>query len=210
MNLVECVQGTEEWKAARAGNVTASRVADVMSKIKTGEAAGRRNYRIQIVAELLTGLPQDGGFVSQDMKNGTEQEPFARAAYEVSRDVMVEQIGFVLHPSIERFGASPDGILADGMLEIKCPKATTHIEYLLGGVAPSEYHLQMLAGMDCCERSWCDFVSYCPLLPENLQMFVVRFQRDDKRIAEMRDAIIQFNKEVDQTVANLPKEKVNG
>jgi len=117
MKIIECTQGSPEWKAARAGKVTASKISDVMAKGKSGEAATRRNYRVQIVAETLTGIPQEQAFVSAEMKWGTEQEPFARAAYEVRTGRLVNQVGLVLHPAIERGAASPDGITLDQDIE---------------------------------------------------------------------------------------------
>ncbi len=203
MKILDFPQGSEEWLASRAGKVTASRIADVMAKIKTGEAAARRDYRAQIVAEILTGKPQEGGFVNAEMQWGTEQEPFARAAYEVARDVMVDQVGLVLHPQIDRAAASPDGLVSDGLVEIKCPKTATHLQYLIDGGVPKQYQPQMLWQMACAERAWCDFVSFDPRLPERLQMFVVRFQRDDAKIKEMEAEVLSFLAEVDGVLAKL-------
>lgn len=196
-------QGTIEWLHEKCGNVGASRIIDVMAKIKTGEAAARRNYRAELVCELLTGTTQES-FCSAEMQRGLDLEPFARAAYEVRTNVMVEKTGFVLHPKVPRAGASPDGLVDEnGLVEIKCPKTATHIDYLLGGVAPSEYQPQMLWQMACTGRQWCDFLSYDDRLPPELQVFLVRFLRDDKRIIEMEDAVIAFNREVDETIAKL-------
>lgn len=136
MKILDIAQGTPEWLAARAGRVTASRIPDVMAKIKTGEAATRRDYRAQIIAEILTGQPQGDTFTNEAMRWGTEQEPFARAAYEMASGFMVDQVGFVLHPTIDRAGASPDGIVdMDGLVEIKCPKTATHIQYRLDRIS---------------------------------------------------------------------------
>lgn len=203
MRILDLPQGSEEWLAARAGKVTASRIADVMSKIKTGEAAARRDYKAQIVAEILTGKPQDGGYINAEMQWGTDQEPFARAAYEVSRDVMVDQVGLVLHPKIDRAAASPDGLVDKGLLEVKCPKTATHLQYLGAGVVPAQYLPQMLWQMACTEREWCDFVSYDPRLPERLQLFVKRYERDDARIKEMEAEVIAFLAEVDAMLEKL-------
>ena len=203
MKVLDFPQGSDEWLASRAGKVTASRIADVMAKIKTGEAAARRDYRAQIVAEILTGRPQDGGFTNAEMQWGTEQEPFARSAYEVQTGVMVDQVGLVLHPSIDRAAASPDGLAGDGLVEIKCPKTATHLQYLLDGEVPPKYEPQMLWQMACAERPWCDFVSFDPRLPDDLQLFVVRFKRDDERIAAMEAEVKAFLAGVDETVSKL-------
>lgn len=204
MNILELEQGTPEWKAARAGKVTASKVADVMAKIKTGEAASRRDYRAQIVAEILTGTPQDDIFINDAMRWGTEQEPFARAAYETTRGVLVDQVGLVLHPTIERGAASPDGLVdPNGLVEIKCPKTATHLAYLQADEVPAQYQPQMLWQMACCGAQWCDFVSFDPRLPEDLQLFVVRFKRDQARIDTMEAEVAAFLAEVDATLASL-------
>lgn len=198
-----CEQGTPEWLSLRAGKVTGSRISDVLATIKKGEAATRRNYRTEILVETLTGIPVDQ-FVSKEMQWGTDQEPFARAAYELHQDVMVSTVGFAVHPFIPRFGASPDGLLGeDGLVEIKCPNTSTHLEYLLAGVVPSDYEPQMLAGMACTGRAWCDFVSFDPRLPAHLQLFVRRFHRDELKIADMEGKVLKFLEEVDATIVQL-------
>lgn len=204
MKILNFPQGSEEWRAARVGKVTASPIEKVLAKIKSGEAAARRDYKAQIITEILTGTPQDNSFLNDEMRWGTETEPLARGAYEANYGVLVDQIGLVLHPRIERAAASPDGLVgADGLIEIKCPKTAAHIQYLLAGVVPSTYQPQMLWQMACCEREWCDFVSYDPRLPPELQLFRARLQRDDKRIAEMEAEVIVFLREVDDLLAKL-------
>lgn len=204
MKILEIAQGTPEWLSARAGKVTASRIPDVMAKIKTGEAAARRDYRAQIVAEILTGTPQGDTFTNDAMRWGTEQEPFARAAYEMASGFMVDQVGLVLHPTIDRAAASPDGIVdMDGMVEIKCPKTATHLQYLLEKVVPTQYQPQMLWQMACTGAAWCDFVSFDPRLPDDLQLFVVRFNRDQARIDAMESEVRAFLSEVDETLSKL-------
>jgi putative phage-type endonuclease len=203
--IVEVEQGSAEWIQLRVGMVTASRVADVMAKLKKSdrEAADRANYRAEIVCERLTGRAADH-FVSFDMDWGTANEPLARAAYEIHFGQDVDSIGFAKHNSIEGFGASPDGLIGkDGLLEIKCPRTSTHIEYLLGNVVPEEYQPQMLAEMACTGRQWCDFVSFDPRLPKKFQMFAARFHRDEKRIEEMEKEVQKFLAEVDATIEQL-------
>ena len=204
MIILDLEQGTTEWKVARAGKVTASKIADVMAKIKTGEAASRRDYKAQIVAEILTGTPQDDIFINDAIRWGTEQEPFARAAYETTRGVLVDQVGLVIHPTIERGAASPDGIVdPNGLVEIKCPKTATHLSYLLANEVPSQYQPQMLWQMACCGAGWCDFASFDPRLPEDLQLFVKRFNRDQARIDEIEAEVIRFLSEVDTILLSL-------
>ena len=175
--IMMCEQRSDEWRAIRAGKVTASRISDVLAELKkgTGEAATRRNYKAEIIAEILTGMPADN-FVSKEMQWGIDNEPFARAAYELAQDVTVDTVGFAVHPTIARFGASPDGLVNDiGMVEFKCPNTATHLDYILAGEVPTEYQPQMLAELCCAGREWCDFVSFDPRLPERFQLFVRRF-----------------------------------
>jgi putative phage-type endonuclease len=196
-------QGSLEWKMLRAGKVTASRVADVLSKIKSGESAGRKNYKMDLVAERLTNQPAES-FTNSAMQWGTEQEPFARIAYETKMNLFVEQIPFMDHPKIEWFGCSPDGLVAeDGLIEIKCPNTTTHLEYIDGCKPPAKYIPQMQTQMACTGRKWCDFVSFDPRLPENLQLFVVRLDRDDVYIKEMEVEVQKFLQEVDELFTKL-------
>lgn len=208
MKIVNCVQGTPEWHAARAGKVTASGVVNVLAKIKSGEAAARRDYRVQLVTEILTGEATEPGFQSKEMQWGNEQEPFARALYELTRDVMVDQVGFVLHDTITLAGCSPDGLVGeDGLVEIKCPKSATHLGYILANVVPTDYQAQMLWQMAVTRRAWCDFVSYDPRMPEHLQLFVIRFHRDEARIEAMTAEVLAFLAEVRAMLDSL--ESVN-
>lgn len=204
--IIDCEQNTAEWLALRCGKVTGSRIPDVLAEIKKGEAASRRNYRAKIVAEILTGQPVEPveQYVSKEMQWGTDTEPFARAAYELECDAVVDKVGFAIHPQNERFGASPDGSVGhEGLVELKCPNTATHIDYILAGVVPADYQLQMLAEMACTERQWCDFVSFDPRLPKRLQLFVRRFPRDEKRIAEIEQKVERFLAEVDEVIFRL-------
>lgn len=202
---VDCVQGSREWFQARCGNVTASRCGDVVAMTKKGEAAPRRDYRTELISEILTGHPYPR-HVTQEMKWGIEQEPFARAAYELQRDVLVEICGFIPHPSVARFGASSDGLVGhDGLVQIKCPNTTTHLSWILSGTIPVEHMPQMLAEMSCTQRAWCDFVSYDSRLPEHLQLYVKRFARDEKLIAVLEREVVHFNGEIDEQIAILPQ-----
>lgn len=199
-------QGTPEWHQLRLGKVTASRVSDVMAKIKTGESASRKNYRAELVVQRLTGLPSES-FTNAAMEFGTATEPMARIAYEIAKEVLVEQVGFIDHPTIAMFGCSPDGLAHDGMIEIKCPNSATHIEYLTDNKAPAKYINQMQCQMAVTGRKWCDFVSFDPRLPEDLQLFVVRVERDQKYIDSMEIEVVEFLTEVEGMVNQLKERK---
>lgn len=196
-------QRSEAWFEARLGKVTASRIADVVARTKTGWGASRKNYLAELTAERLTGARVEG-FTNAAMVWGTDMEPEARAAYEFYRNATVEEVGFIPHPSIEDAGASPDGqIGSDGLVEIKCPSTAVHIETLLGAQIAEKYVLQMQWQMACTGRKWCDFASFDPRLPETMRLFVHRVWRDDKQIAELEEQVSQFLTELRSTVAQL-------
>ena len=200
-------QGTDAWFEARIGKVTASRVADVIAKTKTGYSATRDNYMAQLVCERLTKQKAEG-FTNAAMQHGTETEPLARLSYEVAQNVLVDEVGFVPHPSIEMAGASPDGLVGDdGLLEIKCPNTATHIETLLSQTVPGKYNTQMQFQMACTGRKWCDFVSFDNRLPHELQLFVKRVPRDDAFIKQIEAEIVQFLAELDDKITKLMKVK---
>ena len=205
MKVLSMPQGSPEWLAARAGKVTASRISDVMAAKTT---AAYRDYRAQIVAEILTGVPQESGFINDYMQWGTKQEKFARVEYEMLCNWTVDEVGLVLHPTIEQGAASPDGFVStDGLVELKSPKTSTHLQTLVDKKQPRQYENQMLWQMACTGRQWCDFVSYDPRLPEDLQLFVHRFDRDEKRIEEIEAAVKQFLTEVNEMIDKIKEKK---
>jgi putative phage-type endonuclease len=191
----EQLQRTDAWMQQRLGKVTASRVADVLAKIKSGESASRKNYKMELVVQRLTGKAGES-FTNAAMEWGTEQEPFARMAYEAHTGTFVKEEGFVDHPTIEGFGCSPDGIVGEGLIEIKAPNTANHIETVLENKAPSKYIPQMQCQMACTGAKWCDFVSFDPRVPEDLQLFVVRVERDQEYIDSMEVEVKQFLSEV--------------
>lgn len=196
-------QGSYDWYMARLGKVTASRVADVIAKTKTGVSASRANYAAELLAERLTGVPNES-FCSPDMQWGKDNEADARASYSATTFDTVTEAGFINHPSIEMSGASPDGLVGDdGLLEIKCPRTNTHIETLLSGKIPTKYETQMTWQMLCTGRKWCDFVSYDPRLPPHLQIFTKRFFLDPARGAELEREVIAFLREIETTITEL-------
>lgn len=201
--MTDVIQGTDEWRQARLGKVTASRVADVIAKTKSGYSASRANYAAEIISERLTGAPTEG-FTSAAMQWGTDMEPEARNAYEFYANVDVVQVGFVDHPAVAASGSSPDGLAGDdGLIEIKCPNTATHLDTLISQKVPAKYITQMQWQMACTGRHWCDFVSYDPRLPEHLRLFVKRVQRDDAAIVELEVEVAGFLKEIDDKIDAL-------
>ena len=200
-------QGSEAWFQVRVGKVTASRVADILAKTKSGYSTSRENYMAQLVCERLTNQKAEG-FTNAAMQHGTETEPLARAAYEALKDVLVDEVGFVPHPTIQMAGASPDGFVGDdGLIEIKCPNTATHIDTLLNQSVPTKYFTQMQFQLACKGREWCDFVSFDNRLPEELQLFVKRVPRDETYIKLMEAEIVQFIAELDDKINKLMKVK---
>ena len=198
-------QQTEEWHNARLGKVTASRLSDVMARTKTGYGASRANYMTELVLERLTGRRAEG-YTNAAMQWGIDTEADAKAAYEFRTNAEIVSVGFIDHPLIDMTGASPDGLIGeDGLIEIKCPNSATHIDYLLTGMVPKKYDLQMQWQMACTGRQWCDFVSYDPRLPPNLSMLIKRIDRDNDLIAEMEIEVREFLDEVTRTVELLGK-----
>lgn len=197
-------QRSDEWFAARCGKATASRFADVMATVKTGESADRRNYRAQLVCERLTGKPAET-FTNRSMQIGTEREPDARVMYEATTGECVNEADFVLIEGL-RAGASPDGLIGDdGLIEIKCPNPATHIDYLRlpDGECPRAYFWQVQGQMLATGRQWCDFVSYHPEFPGELQIVVRRVQRDKSALAKLVMGLGKFLEEVDAEEAEL-------
>jgi putative phage-type endonuclease len=196
-------QRTDEWFSARLSKVTASRMADLMARTKTGYGASRANYMAQLICERLTGSRGES-FESAAMIWGRETEPQARAAYEFMRDAAVVEVGFIDHPTIPMFGASPDGLVGDdGLVEIKAPLTATHIETLLTETIPQKYVLQMQTQMACTGRAWCDFVSFDPRVPADLQLWVRRVERDPDLIAQIEEETTAFLAELETKIAAL-------
>ena len=196
-------QRTDEWFAARLGKVTASRIADIMAKTKTGYAASRKNYLFELLCERLSGQREEK-FISASMQRGIDLEPKARAVYEIETGEWVEEVGFIPHPTIAMSGASPDGLIRDdGLIEIKCPNTAAHIEFLQTQKPKQEYIYQMQWQMACTGRKWCDFVSYDDRLPENLAYCSVHIPRDDDFIQSLEQEVEKFLAELEQKITHI-------
>lgn len=196
------VQGTPEWLAARAGSLGAScfHEAVAMTPSKKGWAASRYNLMGRLIAERLTGRPLES-YQNTAMRWGTQTEPEARALYGFMHEVDIEQVGLVRHPTVRGSHASPDGLIGtDGLLELKCPETHTHIQTLLSERIPSNYVTQMQWQMACTGRDWVDHISYDPRLPDDMQMFIKRVPRDDKRIALMEAQAAEFVAEMEAKI----------
>jgi putative phage-type endonuclease len=193
-------QGTDAWHQLRLGKVTASRVADILAKTKTGPSASRQNYLIELALQRVTGVFEQG-FTTQAMQDGIDRESQARIAYEVKTSEFVDQVAFIDHPKIEGFGCSPDGLVnINGLCEIKCRGNAGHWEVIKSGEIPKKYWIQQQAQLSCTGREWNDYVGYNPNFPEKSQLFIKRVYRDAAFIAEMEAEIKQFLVEVQNEV----------
>lgn len=207
---------SDAWLKSRIGKITASRLVDVTSKLakksKNGEAgdpsAKALGYKMELVSERLTNVASKH-HVTEAMEHGTEYEPMARAVYEMSFDLMVDRIGFALHPTLDYSGASPDALVGkDGLLEIKCPETDTHLEWMMAGDVPEKHKPQMLWNMVCCERNWCDFMSFDPRIEDpELQSFCVRLDFDQALADKYTAEVVKFNSEIEELIAKLKKGK---
>lgn len=196
-------QRTDEWFAIRLGKVTASRVHELMARTKSGYSTSRSNLMAELICERLTGTTAER-YSNAAMQWGTDQEAPAKAAYAFMTDLAIEDVGFVPHPTIADFGASPDGLIGDaGLIEVKCPNTATHIETLLTGGIDGKYITQMQVQMACTGRAWCDFVSYDPRLPVDMQLFVQRVPRDGAMIAEIESEVTAFLAELSAKITQL-------
>lgn len=197
------IQGSPEWHAARLGKVTASRIADVCARTKSGWGAGRKNYMAELLVERLTGRRAEG-FTNAAMQHGIDTEPDARSAYQFHINQRIAQVGFVPHGSIADSGASPDGLVGeDGLVEIKCPNTATHLETLDGAPLPEKYFLQIQWQLACTDRAWCDFVSFDPRVPEYMSLHVDRVKRDDAAIKATEKCVSDFLGELRDTIDRL-------
>lgn len=186
------------------GSLGASRISDAVATTAKGAwGATRANLMAEIIAERLTGVPYET-FKSSAMQWGIETEAHARMAYEFDRNTAVTLTESILHPTIKGSHASPDGLVGDdGLVEIKCPNTSTHIDTLLGAEIEKKYRLQMQWQMAVTGRQWTDFVSFDPRLPDTMRMHVTRVKRDDAAIAELEKQVVQFLSEVESKLQGL-------
>ena len=200
-------QRTDEWHKARYGWATASRLADLMAKTKSGSSATREKYLTQVVIERITNQPYNSGFTTAAMQRGIDLEPKAICAYEIITGNTVDPVGFIRHPSIDYAGASPDGMIGDdGLIEVKCPESHTHIATIETGKIDRRYMLQMQFQMACAQRQWCDFVSFDDRMPGNLSIKIIRVEKDQKMIDLIESEVISFLDDANKRIAKLMEE----
>ncbi len=201
--IIDADQRSTDWFAARLGRVTGSVAAAMMAngKGKGVESVQRRDLRIRLALERITGQPQDDGYVTPAMQHGLDTEAEAFAAYEVLTGQMVSRSGFLSHNALLA-GCSLDGHIGDfeGIVEVKCPKAATHLRYIREKVMPEEYRWQIQHNLFITNASYCDFVSYDPSFPPELQVFRVRVSVDAFDMVAYHLALSLFLSEIEKEV----------
>lgn len=197
--LIDVIQGSDDWKQLRTGVVTSSRIKDIMKKGQGGKpSATRKNYMFELLLERLTG-EQAEHYTSPEMLRGIEKEQDAADAYELETFNIVQKCGFFLDDNGLKCGSSPDRLVGEnGLIEIKNPNTSTHIETILTGEINKDYLYQMQDQMYHTKRQWCDFVSYDDRCPVNLRLFIKRIERDDLMIAEIQGEVKLFLSELDE------------
>lgn len=187
------------WLSARAGKLTASRMADAMSYLKNGQpSAARSNLQRELLAERLTGssVPH---VVTDAMEHGLEYEDEAVDVF-VARypKYNVRASRFYEHPSIENFGATPDRELDDGLMEVKCPTTAKFANWVMAGIVPEEHRPQMAAQLLCSGKTWCGFVAYDPRIKdERLRLFMRKYEPTDEYLREVEGEARKFLDELE-------------
>jgi len=190
MQILDMPQGSDEWFAERIGSIGGSSIASVVAK---GEGKMRKNLMYRLAGEILSGAKYES-FKNEHMERGTEQEPEARDLYEFITGNEVTQVGLV--KITDHKHESPDGLVSkDGKIEIKCTIPSVHVETIISDKVPSGYIKQINWGMFICERQWCDFISYSPLITSK-PIWIKRVERDEKLINDLNEGADKFIKEL--------------
>jgi len=206
MSNDQLVQGSESWFKARMGKISASRIADLMKKTKYGESTYKTRLRMELAIERITGKSTNT-FMNQAMHDGVEREPDARTLFEAMTGKEVALCGSFDHPEIVNTSASPDGLLRgeNATLEIKCPTHVTHAKNLLSETLDARYQHQVQWQIACTESDYAYFASYHPDFPPELRLKVVKVEKDDKLIAEIEEAVREFDIEVEGLINDIKK-----
>lgn len=202
MKILNFEQGSEEWFKARLGIPTASRFKDIVTPAKGDKSTSYKKYMYELIAEKLTKEKEDF-YKNEWMERGNEIEPLARSSYEFLHEVEVREVGIIVN-SNHTIGASPDGLIGDaGGLEIKCPKPSTVVKYMIDNCLPLEYKTQVMGNLWLSEREWWDFLAFHP----SMDFFEIRVYRDEKYIKQMSQHINDFVDEMQNNYEKILKNK---
>jgi hypothetical protein len=211
MKYITAPQGSDAWLQARAGKITASRYKDARDRLKPakGETIGRPSakccaYAAQVAVERIAERPIDKVFQNWQMREGQEQEPHARNAYDVETGNIVQEVGAVVTDD-DLFLYSPDGLIGDdGLLEIKTLLSADVILRVIGQGDLSEYMDQCLGGLWLTGRKWLDLVLWAPALePIGRQLTIKRITRNENEIEALEADLLAFAAMVRQAEATL-------
>lgn len=199
--VIECEQRSPEWRRQRAGILTASHAAAMLSKPKKNgeETVGKSELRVRLALELMRGEPiEESGYENEWMRRGVEREADALRAYEAAQAEVVQAVGFLRHDTLP-IGCSPDAVVGDfcAGVEVKAPRHHTHYEYLKRGTVPPEYVPQILHSLFVTDFPWWDFCSYCPEFEGAARLFVKRVYRNQKDLDDYALAFDFFWREVE-------------
>lgn len=194
ISMVE--QGSDEWKKLRMGIPTSSNFDQIITtKGEVSKTAVK--YMRKLAAERVSGTSEDG-YVNDAMKRGIALEPEAIAFYELTQKVKVDRVGFCYEEG--KYGCSPDGLVGeDGMIQIKCPTAPVHIEYLQSNIFPMDYFQQVQGELYVMNRKWSDFIAYYP----GLKWLKIRVMRDEPFIQKLHFALKTFGTQLDRLVGEI-------
>lgn len=200
MKILNLEQGSDEWFSARLGVPTASRFKDIITPAKGEKSTSYKAYMYELIAERLT-KDREGFFKSEWMERGNEIEPLARASYEFINEVTVQQVGMIFNDEMT-IGISPDGLIGDnGGIEIKSPKASTVVKYMLDGGLPLEYKPQVMGSLMISGREWWDFLAFHP----SMDLYTFRVYRDEEYIKKMETHLNDFVEELELNYRKLVK-----
>lgn len=200
-------QGSPEWLEARRGLITGSRFKDCRDKLASGKPSKKcTDYAMDVARERIGGRAPDC-FVNSAMRMGTEQEPYARAAYEAKTKLFVDEAGFIT--TVDRlFGVSVDGLVEDdGIIEIKTMVSSDTLFTAVVDGDISKYLDQCNGAMWLLGRKWVDLVLWAPDLESiGRHLTIHRIERDDDVIDELETDLMAFERLVSKYENLLKKE----
>jgi putative phage-type endonuclease len=189
------------------GKITASKLSDLMKQTKYGESTYKTRLRMELAIERITGKSASPNFMNQAMHDGVEREPDARTLFEATTGKEVALCGSFDHPEIVNTSASPDGLIRgeNAVLEIKCPTHVTHAKNLLSDKMPKNYEYQVQWQIACTESDYAYFCSYHPDYPPELRLKWVKVEKDEEIIAKLKEAVRDFDIEVEDLITKIKK-----
>jgi hypothetical protein len=202
-NFYDVDQNSDEWFELRLGKVTGSNLSKIMANYGNAFGDPARKYAVQLALEQITKQKSVNGFSSEHTERGHAQEPIARMCYENEYFCEIKNGGFFCWG---KYGDSPDGLVgSDVVIEIKSVIASVHYDTLKRGAFDPSYKWQLVGHIDCTERDYCHFVSFCADFPEGKQIAVFQLDRDDfkdelKMLHERREQFIDLVQETKNTI----------